>query len=147
MSRRQRKRRLMANMNVVPYIDVMLVLLVIFLVTAPVLKQGVQVDLPRAPAKPIAKSVKYQKPLVVTINNRGSFFVNRGAAPTQALDVAALRYIATAELKKYPGLLVYVQGDRRVDYGRVILVMSILQQAGAQKVGLITQPPRKNTAY
>jgi biopolymer transport protein TolR len=141
VSRRSHRRRPMAQINVVPYIDVMLVLLVIFLVTAPVLKQGVQVDLPKAAAKPIPKSTQAQEPLTVTVDSQGRFFVNRGAPPTQALDTAALRHIVGQELKQDPKLPVYVKGDSHVDYGRVVVAMTILQQAGAGKVGLITEPP------
>jgi biopolymer transport protein TolR len=131
----------MAQINVVPYIDVMLVLLVIFLVTAPLLKQGVQVDLPKAAAKPIPKNTQAQEPLTVTVDSRGRFFVNRGAPPTQPLDKAALSHIVGQQLKQHPKLPVYVKGDSHVNYGRVVLAMTVLQQAGAEKVGLITEPP------
>lgn len=141
MARRQRKRRLMANINVVPYIDVMLVLLVIFLVAAPILKQGVHVNLPQAPSKPIIKNSKYQKPFVVTVNRQGSYFVNLGATPTQALTFSDLDSIAKKVLKSHPGISIYIQGDKNVDYGRVIKVMALLQRMGASKVGLITRPP------
>ncbi len=130
----------MAQINIVPYIDVMLVLLVIFLVTAPLLKQGVQVDLPKAPAKPIQGIKNGAEPLVVTIDSQGAFFVNQGAPPTQPLDKAALRQIVGEVLKKNPHLSVLVRGDDHVDYGRVIQAMAILQLAGADKVGLITAP-------
>ncbi len=141
MSRRSHRRRPMAQINVVPYIDVMLVLLVIFLVTAPLLKQGVQVDLPKAAAKPIPKNTQAQEPLTVTVDSRGRFFVNRGAPPTQPLDKAALSHIVGQQLKQHPKLPVYVKGDSHVNYGRVVLAMTVLQQAGAEKVGLITEPP------
>lgn len=143
MSRRSNRRRPMAQINVVPYIDVMLVLLVIFLVTAPLLKQGVKVDLPKAASKPIPKSMQAQRPLTVTVDAQGRFFVSRGASPTQPLDTAALRHIVDQQLKQRPKLPVYVKGDSHVNYGRVVLAMTVLQQAGAQKVGLITEPPPK----
>ncbi|APZ43378.1 protein TolR [Acidihalobacter ferrooxydans] len=133
----------MAQINVVPYIDVMLVLLVIFLVTAPLLKQGVQVDLPKAAAKPIPSNQHAPSPLTVTINAQGSYFVSRGAPPTQPLDAAALRQIVSKQLQQDPKMPVYVKGDNHVNYGRVVLAMTILQHAGANKVGLITAPPPK----
>ncbi|WP_455381026.1 protein TolR [Acidihalobacter prosperus] len=140
MSRRARRRKPMAQINVVPYIDVMLVLLVIFLVTAPLLKQGVKVDLPHVPSKPVSNKAG-QKPLTVTVNAQGSFFVNQGKNPTQPLDAAALRHIVSQILSKNPGIQVYVRGDSHVNYGKVVEAMGILQRAGAERVGLVTEPP------
>lgn len=144
MSRRYRRRKPMAQINVVPYIDVMLVLLVIFLVTAPLLKQGVKVDLPRVPSKPVSSQAS-QVPLTVTVNSAGAFFVSQGANLAQPLDAAALRHIATEVLRKHPKIQVYVRGDSHVSYGRVVEAMGILQQAGADKVGLVTEPPAAKT--
>ncbi|OBS09007.1 protein TolR [Acidihalobacter prosperus] len=136
----------MAQINVVPYIDVMLVLLVIFLVTAPLLKQGVKVDLPHVPSKPVS-SQPTQTPLTVTVNAQGAFFVNQGANPTQALDAAALRHIAGEILSKHPKIQVYVRGDSHVSYGKVVEAMGILQQVGADKVGLVTEPPAADSRH
>lgn len=134
----------MAQINVVPYIDVMLVLLVIFLVTAPLLKQGVKVDLPRVPSKPVSSQAT-QPPLTVTVNAQGIFFVSQGANPTQPLDAVALRRIVGEVLSKNPKTQVYVRGDSHVSYGKVVEAMGILQQAGAEKVGLVTEPPAANS--
>lgn len=141
MSRRHRRRKPMAQINVVPYIDVMLVLLVIFLVTAPLLKQGVKVDLPRVPSKPVSSQAN-QPPLTVTVDASGIFYVSQGANPSQPLDAAALRQIVQMVLTRHPKIQVYVRGDTHVSYGKVVEVMGILEEAGAQKVGLVTEPPR-----
>ena len=135
-----RRRRPMAEINVVPYIDVTLVLLVIFIITAPLLTQGVQVDLPQASATPITPS-ENQEPLVVTVDAQGRFFLNVGSDPDQPVDEATLVNRVAAVLRHQPGTQVLVRGDRDVPYGRVVEAMSLLQRAGAPSVGLITEPP------
>ena len=136
------KRRLMGEINVVPYIDVMLVLLIIFMVTAPLLTQGIKVELPKANAEPIdAHAVNNLEPLVLSVDARGRFYLNLGANPLQALDDATALARATAALRRAPQRVVLVKGDHAVDYGRVVTAMVMLQQAGATKLGFLTDPP------
>ena len=138
MSRRNRSLRPMAEINVVPYIDVMLVLLVIFMITAPLLTQGVKVDLPVTDSEPLPDDAK--RPLVVTVDNQGEYFITYDDDKTKAVDDETLLHNAAAILKLNPGIPVMVRGDRAVEYGRVVNVMAILQAAGAPSVGLITEP-------
>ncbi len=136
---RNKKHRPVAEINVVPYIDVMLVLLVIFMVTAPLLTQGVQVDLPKTPAKPISE-VK-EEPLIVSIKADGSFYVNLGQQPDQSLTIDDIRTKVAAVIRRNPETPVLVWGDVSVPYGVVVTLMSELQSAGAQSVGLVTENP------
>jgi biopolymer transport protein TolR len=135
-------RRPMAEINVVPYIDVMLVLLVIFMITAPLLSQGVNVELPKAAAKPLAQQ---KEPIIVSVNAQGQYFLNIGDNPTQAKDLNAIKnYVSKAlACAKVKGETqsVFVKGDKRVDYDKIMQAMVFLQQAGAESVGLITQDP------
>lgn len=133
-----KKRRPMAEMNVVPYIDVMLVLLVIFMITAPLLTQGVKVDLPQAASDPIPGEQK--EPLILTINKAGDYFLNIGDNNGKPLQPELLTQRVAAVLRRQPGTPVYVRGDTAVDYGKVVIAMSLLQQAGAAQVGLLTEP-------
>jgi biopolymer transport protein TolR len=134
------KRRLMGEINVVPYIDVMLVLLIIFMITAPLLTQGVKVDLPKAAAEAIAPQ---SDPLVVSIDAQGRLYLNLGGTQKQPIDDQTLLVRATAALRRAPERAVLVNGDHAVSYGRVVQAMVLLQQAGARKVGFLTDPPRK----
>jgi biopolymer transport protein TolR len=141
-NRRRRRRGLMAEINVVPYIDVMLVLLVIFMVTAPLLTQGIQVNLPRTQAKAIDPSS--QMPIVLSIRSDGRYFLNVSSTPTDPVSpqatqarVMALLTLAQQKHEKAPG--VYVKADASVNYGTVASAMALLQRAGADSVGLITQ--------
>ena len=137
-----RRRRMLAEINVVPYIDVMLVLLVIFMVTAPMLMQGVEVDLPDADAAPVKD--QDAEPLIVSINDRGQLFLNIGAGEKQALELATIRQRVAAVLRRTPDKPVLVWGDQKVAYGDVVLVMNALQEAGAPTVGLVTESPAGN---
>ena len=134
-----RRRRMMADINVVPYIDVMLVLLVIFMVTAPMLMQGVEVDLPDANAAPVKD--QDAEPLIVSINAAGQLFLNLGADEKQALELATIRQRVSADLRRSPEKPVLVWGDKNVAYGNVVVVMTALQEAGAPSVGLVTESP------
>jgi biopolymer transport protein TolR len=135
------KRRLMGEINVVPYIDVMLVLLIIFMVTAPLLTQGIKVQLPKAAAEPIdARAVNNIEPLVLSVDARGRLYLNVGATPQQPIDDATALVRATAALRRAPQRVVLVKGDAAVSYGRVVSAMVMLQQAGASKVGFLTEP-------
>lgn len=137
-----RRRRMLAEINVVPYIDVMLVLLVIFMVTAPMLMQGVSVDLPKADAAPVED--QDAEPLIVSIDGRGQLFLNLGANEKQALELATVRQRVAAVLRRTPNKPVLVWGDREVAYGDVVVVMTALQEAGAPSVGLVTESPAGN---
>ena len=137
-----RRRRMLAEVNVVPYIDVMLVLLVIFMVTAPMLMQGVEVDLPDAHAAPVKD--QDAEPLIVSINDRGQLFLNLGADEKQALELATIRQRVAAVLRRTPDKPVLVWGDQKVAYGNVVVVMTALQEAGAPTVGLVTESPAEN---
>ena len=141
MARNRVRRRPMSEINVVPYIDVMLVLLVIFIITAPLLTQGVKVDLPQADAQPL--DVESQEPLVVTIDSTGGYYVNYGENQGSPVEPRVLAARVTALLRHRPGLSVVVRGDENVPYGDVVLLMTILQGAGAPSVGLITEAPRE----
>ncbi len=131
---RDRKRRLMAEINVVPYIDVMLVLLVIFMITAPLLAQGVKVELPKAKAEPVAGNDR--DTLVVTVDRQGRFYLD-----DRAVSAAVLKDKATRILRAQPQIPVLVRGDRAAVYENVIRAMVILKDAGASSVGLVTTPP------
>lgn len=128
----------MAEINVVPYIDVMLVLLIIFMVTAPLLTQGVKVDLPQADAQPI--DTREREPLVVSVTGGGEYFVNYGDDKDRPIDAQTLLTRVGALLRLHPDIPVVVRGDKNVPYGRVVYVMTLLQQAGAPSVGLMTDP-------
>ena len=135
------KRRLMGEINVVPYIDVMLVLLIIFMITAPLLTQGIKVELPKASSEPIdARAVNNIEPLVLSVDARGQLYLNVGATPQQPIDDATALVRATAALRRAPQRVVLVKGDAAVNYGRVVTAMVMLQQAGASKVGFLTEP-------
>ena len=129
----------MAEINVVPYIDVMLVLLVIFMITAPLLNQGVKINLPQAPAKPIEN--QSQDPLIVEVDAKGRFYLNYGDNQDKPLDSATLVNRVNAVLRYRPGVAVLVRGDRAAAYGDVVVAMALLQKAGVDDVGLMTDPP------
>ncbi|WP_455211961.1 protein TolR [Kaarinaea lacus] len=133
------KRRPMSEINVVPYIDVMLVLLVIFMITAPLLTTGVDVDLPKASAEPMNKDA--DEPLIVTVNKEGDYYLSVGDNPDKPIDDQAMITLTAAVLKHKPGTPVMIRGDGRVEYSKVVYAMTLLQQAGAPSVGLITESP------
>jgi len=138
-SGRRPRKRIMAEINVVPYIDVMLVLLVIFVITTPLLTQGVKVDLPKAASEPMESDV--QEPLVVTVDMSGNYFLNVGEDPEASIDHQALVNKVAAVLRHKPDTPVLVRGDKEVVYGKVVTAMALLQKAGAPSVGLITEAP------
>jgi biopolymer transport protein TolR len=141
MAQVSRGRRLMGEINVVPYIDVMLVLLIIFMVTAPLLTQGVKVDLPKAGAEPLdPQMLKNAIPLVLSVDREGRLYLNIGGNPHAVLEPDIVAARATAALRRNPALPVLVKADNAVAYGRVVQAMVILQRAGATKVGFITDP-------
>jgi len=142
-STRPKRRKPMSEINVVPYIDVMLVLLVIFMVTAPILTQGVVVNLPKSPSQPIAENK--EDPLVVTMRSDGALFLNLGIRKAQdqgtRVTIFSLGEQAAKIIGARPDVPVYVRADSKLSYGEVIKVMTALQNAGARSVGLITEPP------
>ena len=138
--RRRARFRPMADINVVPYIDVMLVLLVIFMVTAPMLMQGVEVDLPQAKTEPVSN--QDSEPVIVYINSQGQLFLNLGEQDDQVLTIATVKQRVGAVIRRSPDKPVLVWGDKAVAYGEVVALMAALQEAGAEGVGLVTEDPR-----
>jgi len=136
-----RGRKPMSEINVVPYIDVMLVLLIIFMVTAPLLTQGIKVDLPDADAPAIDPAeLQNRPPLVLSVDRQGRLYLNQGERPDEPIEDSIIEARVAAVLRNAPGLPVFVKGDRDVPYGRVVEAMVLLQGAGAQKVGFLTDP-------
>ena len=143
MAARLRRRKLMGEINVVPYIDVMLVLLVIFMITAPLLKEGVKVDLPEAGALPIdAEFLAKHEPLILTIDNRGRLYINFGQNQDKPTSEETVSARTAALLRRDPQTPVLVKADTTVPYGTVVRAMVLLQHAGAAKVGFLTDPVR-----
>jgi len=138
VARDRNKHRPMAEINVVPYIDVMLVLLIIFMVTAPMLMQGVKVDLPEASADPVEN--QDSEPVIVSVNASGELFLNLGQEE-QVLSLPTIKDRVAAVIRRSPKKPVLVWGDRAVPYGDVVTVMVALQEAGAPSVGLVTENP------
>ena len=140
MARKSGKRRPMSEINVVPYIDVMLVLLIIFMVTAPMLMQEVKVDLPEATADPVEN--QDSEPLIVSVNASGQLFLNLGSQQEeQVLSLATIKQRVSVIMRRSPEKPVLVWGDRAVPYGEVVTLMAALQEAGAPSVGLVTENP------
>ena len=139
MARARNKHRPMSEINVVPYIDVMLVLLIIFMVTAPMLMQGVKVELPEASADPVEN--QDSEPVIVSVNASGELFLNLGQ-DEQVLSLPTIRDRVAAVIRRSPNKPVLVWGDRAVPYGEVVTVMVALQEAGAPSVGLVTENPQ-----
>lgn len=139
MSSKRVKKKPMAEINVVPYIDVMLVLLVVFMVTAPLLMQGVKVDLPKAPSAPMDQND--EEPLIVSVKKDGTYYLNLGADQKQAKPLNQITDTVSKILRQKPQTPVLVWGDHKAEYGLVVSLMSDLQAAGAPSVGLVTEPP------
>lgn len=139
----KRRRRPMSEINVVPYIDVMLVLLVIFMITAPLLNLGVEVELPKADAEPM-DTQQNQEPLVVTVLRNGDLYLNAGGdldgTSSGLIDAETLVTTVSAIVRRNPEIQVLVGGDERVGYGQVYNAMVLLQQAGVAKIGLMSDP-------
>ncbi len=138
---RGRKRRLMAEINVVPYIDVMLVLLIIFMITAPLLTQGITVDLPEVGAEPLdPELLNENQPLVVSIDRDGQLYLNVGGDPDAPIDEQTLLTRVAAVVRQAPETAVLVKSDQAATVGQFARAMVLLRQAGAESIGMITDP-------
>lgn len=131
------KRKPVSEINVVPYIDVMLVLLIIFMITAPLLQQGVEIDLPQASANPLPP--EQREPMIISVSKTGEMYLNIGEDNDKPIAEDLLANRVAAVLKNHPRTPVLVRGDKAVDYGRVTEAMVLLQSAGVEKVGLMTE--------
>jgi biopolymer transport protein TolR len=141
MAANPRRRKLMGEINVVPYIDVMLVLLIIFMITAPLLTQGVQVELPDANSLPLDPDLlKDHEPLVLSVDRNGHYYLNVGKNEDASIDADEVARRAAAVLGRDKGTPVLIKADERVPYGRVVQGMVLLQQAGATRIGFLTDP-------
>ena len=134
-----KKRRAVAEINVVPYIDVMLVLLIIFMITAPIVQQGVKVELPKLSANSLPP--EEQEPVILTVSKTGEYYLNVGDNLKKPVTDDVVIQRITLVLKQKPQIPVLVRGDKDVDYGAVTTAMVLLQSAGVEKVGLMTDQP------
>ena len=137
----------MGEINVVPYIDVMLVLLIIFMVTAPLLQQGITVDLPSAAAEPLDPDLlRDNEPLILSIDRDGQFYLNLGENPEEPVTEADVLAVTAAVIRRNPTTPVLVKADGAVTHARVVTGYVLLQQAGAQRLGILTDPPEPQPA-
>ena len=134
-----KKRRAIAEINVVPYIDVMLVLLIIFMITAPIVQQGIEVELPKVAANSLPP--EKQEPVILTVNKTGEYYLNIGDNLKKPVSDEVVMQRVSLILKQKPQIPVLVRGDKDVDYGSVTTAMVLLQSAGVEKVGLMTDQP------
>jgi len=132
-----KKRRLNAEINVVPYIDVMLVLLIIFMVTAPLLTQGIEVELPEANAQSMTSQ---NEDVIFSVTQKGEFLLNVGSKTSEPLDDAGLQSRISEIITQHPDQMILVEGDANVPYQYVARGMAILREAGATKIGFVTTP-------
>jgi biopolymer transport protein TolR len=139
MASLMQRRKLIGEINVVPYIDVMLVLLIIFMVTAPLLTQGIKVDLPKSGAEPIA-DISDKPPIVLSVDSEGNLYINYGDDEDKPSSSDKIVSTVSTIIEANPGLAVLVKADRAVAYGNVVGAMVLLQRAGAEKVGFVTDP-------
>ena len=135
----KRRGRPMSEINVVPYIDVMLVLLVIFMVTAPLIQTGVEVTLPQADAEPVETTD--EEPLILTVDAEGQYFLNIGDDPDSPLAESDLMALTAAVMRRNPERRVLVRGDEGVSYQRVVRGMALMQRSGVPQVGLVAEQP------
>lgn len=139
LSQNRKRKKQMAEINVVPYIDVMLVLLVIFMITAPLLTQGVNVDLPKIDSNPIEQP--NNEPVIISIDKSGNYYINSGDKQDEPVSAQDMVTKVSAFVRADPGIPVYIKGDANVPYGRVVTAMALLQQSGVPNVGMLTDPP------
>jgi len=138
--RSPRRKRVIAEINVVPYIDVMLVLLIIFMVTAPLITQGVKVDLPQAVAESLPVDTK--PPVIATVDEEGRYYLNVGDSVKTPLSATEMSSLVKAQLSLDSNAQFVVKGDGDVDYKTVVNLMVLLQQAGVPTLGLMTEPEK-----
>ena len=136
-ARRHRKRKLKAEINVVPYIDVMLVLLIIFMVTAPLLNLGVDIDLPQSNAKSIQEK---KDPVIVSVDASGNYFLTVKSGSNEAVTAETLAAKVRGIVSQNPDVAVFVAGDAKANYQKVMDALVLLQSANVKKVGLMSQP-------
>lgn len=141
--RNRKRRKLKAEINVVPYIDVMLVLMIIFMVTAPLMNLGVDIQLPQSNAAAIQND---KEPVIITVDKDGAYFLTIGASQSEPIDADALVNKVSAFVRQNPDVPVLIGGDERVEYGRIYQAMALLQSAGVPKVGLMSQPAQAPAA-
>ena len=139
----RRRRRAMSEINVVPYIDVMLVLLIIFMVTAPLLNLGVDIELPKTDAKTLEQK---QNPIVVSVDREGRMWLTLGAEEREEVDSATLLAKVSAFVRQNPEVPVYVEGDEAANYGQVFELFTLAQAAGVTKIGIVGQPRTEDPA-
>jgi biopolymer transport protein TolR len=147
MRRRTTRKQMIADINVVPYIDVMLVLLIIFMITTPLLTQGVTIELPQASAK-LLDDTKNQ-PIIITVDAKGKYYLNVSQKPETPLTARALVSLVSAQVAFGREIdvdrAVLIRGDKAANYGDVVRAMTLLQTAGVDHVGLMTQPGEVDT--
>jgi biopolymer transport protein TolR len=136
MSRRIARKKPISEINVVPYIDVTLVLLIIFMITAPLVQTGVDVDLPQADTAAVEQ--KNEPPVIVSIDEKGQYYIDIGEREDEPVDADVLLYRVAAVLRNKPETQIYIRGDHTVSYGKVVTVMAALKNAGVPSVGLMT---------
>ena len=134
-----KKRRAVSEINVVPYIDVMLVLLIIFMITAPIVQQGVEIELPKVSANSLPP--EQQEPVILTVSKTGDYYLNIGDDLKKPVSDDTVTQRIALVLKQKPQTPVLVRGDKDADYGSVTTAMALLQSAGVEKVGLMTDQP------
>ena len=139
MKYKKNKRKLLAEINVVPYIDVTLVLLVVFMVTAPLLIQGIDINLPKTVSSPLEK--KHKDSLIISIKSNGNLYLNLGSKKELQISKPDLSEKVSEILKQNPNISVLVRGDKNTSYGEVVRLMSLLQKSGVSSVGLVTEIP------
>ncbi|HAT40543.1 MAG TPA: protein TolR [Rheinheimera sp.] len=139
----RKKRRMVAEINVVPYIDVMLVLLIIFMVTTPIITQGVKVELPKAKAEPIEQMKDNKTPILATVDESGLYYFEKDGVQKGPFNAQALQTEVMDTLKIEPGTQVIIKADGRVDYKSVIQLLNMMKEAGAPAVGLMTDDPEQ----
>ncbi len=132
-----RRRTVLATINVTPFVDVMLVLLIIFMVTAPMMEKGVDVALPEVENAPNLASAK--EPLVITVTRKGEIMVGNSAVP----DAGKLTPVLQQVLSERDEKTVYLEADKQVPYGKVVQVMAAIKRAGVAKLGMVAQEPEK----
>ncbi len=139
MLKRKIRKKPMAEINVVPYIDVTLVLLIIFMITAPLIQSGVEVDLPQAESNPVEQDDK-PTPIIISIDKAGQYFIDLGLGEEEsAVSPQEILLLTAAVRKNAPETAVYIRGDKQVEYGQVVTVMAALKNAGIENVGLMTE--------